>query len=128
MVVVVGIEKLPDGEFGVFKQENGQSESCFSGSDFGAVESLISIAKREGSDYRVKVSKTPLTQSLLRKYGNVDKQNLLHDLEGEYTAIEDYNKHIAMTNNPVIKKELQHIRDEEEHHVDELKDLLEKEV
>jgi hypothetical protein len=57
-----------------------------------------------------------------------DKKNLLSDLEGEHKAINDYDAHIEETNNPVIEKKLQEIRDEEEVHAGELKDLLKNEV
>ena len=57
-----------------------------------------------------------------------DRKNLLSDLEGEYKAINDYDDHIDETQNPVIEKKLQEIRDEEEVHAGELKELLAKEV
>jgi hypothetical protein len=57
-----------------------------------------------------------------------DRKNLLSDLEGEHKAINDYASHIEQTNNPVIEKKLQEIRDEEEVHAGELKELLAKEV
>jgi hypothetical protein len=57
-----------------------------------------------------------------------DKKNLLSDLEGEHKAINDYDAHIEETKNPVIEKKLQEIRDEEEVHAGELKELLAKEV
>ena len=57
-----------------------------------------------------------------------DRKNLLSDLQGEYKAIEDYDSHIMETQNPKIGEKLQEIRDEEEHHSRELKELLEKEV
>jgi rubrerythrin len=57
-----------------------------------------------------------------------DRKNLLSDLEGEHKAINDYVAHIEETNNPVIADKLQEIRDEEEHHTVELKELLDKEV
>ena len=48
------------------------------------------------------------------------------DLQGEYAAISMYSKHIESIDIPEIKAKLEEIKSEEEHHVDELKELIDK--
>lgn len=51
---------------------------------------------------------------------------LKKDLQGEYDAINMYQKHIDTIDNPEIKAKLTEIMNEEKHHVDELTELLNK--
>lgn len=51
---------------------------------------------------------------------------LKEDLQGEYDAINLYEKHISEISIPEIKNMLIHIKEEEEEHVQELKSLLSK--
>lgn len=53
-------------------------------------------------------------------------QILLDDLQGEYDAINLYNRHIDGLEEGDIKHTLIHIRDEELEHVEELKVLINK--
>ncbi|MFW6007675.1 MAG: hypothetical protein ACOCP8_00300 [archaeon] len=65
--------------------------------------------------------------SRLKKIANKEFLKLLEDdLEDEYKAIGMYQEHINKIDIPEIKKVLIHIRDEEQHHVDELKELINK--
>jgi rubrerythrin len=46
------------------------------------------------------------------------------DIAGEHAAIGQYNRHIASISDPKIKRKLEHIRDQEMHHVKELESML----
>lgn len=51
---------------------------------------------------------------------------LQDDYDGELAAVRQYKEHIEKIDNPEIKQVLTHIMEEEEHHLDELTELLEK--
>lgn len=53
-------------------------------------------------------------------------KSLLEDLNGEIAAIEQYKNHIAHIDNVEIKDKLTEIMQEEEHHVDEITELISK--
>lgn len=53
-------------------------------------------------------------------------KSLLEDLNGEIAAIEQYKNHIAYIDNVEIKDKLTEIMQEEEHHVDEIAELISK--
>lgn len=55
-----------------------------------------------------------------------DLRNLREDVRAELNAIDDYQDHIELTDNPEIKKALSHIRDDEKEHFAELTKLIRK--
>ena len=128
MTTLLEIKKLPDDEYSVVGKEGSFTKTLYSGSALGAVHSIMELGSREGKKYQYQIKNTPLTCGLINQYGGSDKKNLLSDLQGEYKAIKDYDLHIVQTSNPAIGEKLQEIRDEEEHHSRELKELLAKEV
>lgn len=128
MTVLLEIRKLPDDEFAVVSGDKIPG-ILYTGNDVGAVHSILELGYQEGRKFRYQIKNNPLTLGLIKKYsGNRDIQNLNMDLHDEYSATRNYSKHILETENPVIKKQLQEIRGEEEHHIDELKELLKEEV
>lgn len=65
--------------------------------------------------------------SRLRKQAEYDVLKALHDDQsGEMQAIRQYKEHIEKIDNPEIKAKLQEILAEEEHHCDEITELLDK--
>ena len=65
--------------------------------------------------------------SRLKKQAEYDVLKALHDdMDGEMEAIRQYKDHIEKIDNPEIKAKLQEILKEEEHHADELTELLDK--
>jgi rubrerythrin len=63
----------------------------------------------------------------LLKKSDIDILKLLEqDLQGEYDAINQYNDHIAKLDNEEIKNKLIEIRNEEEVHAKEIKELINK--
>ena len=46
------------------------------------------------------------------------------DLKDEYEAVDNYEQHISRIEDLTIKRKLTEIRDEELHHIEELKALL----
>lgn len=65
--------------------------------------------------------------SRLRKQAEYDVLKALHDdMDGELQAISQYHDHIENISDPEIKAKLQEIVKEEEHHADELTELLDK--
>mgnify|MGYP000941605054 CR=1 FL=1 len=65
--------------------------------------------------------------SRLRKQAEYDVLKALNDdYAGELAAIRQYQEHIENITTPEIKEVLTHIMKEEEHHLDELTELLEK--
>lgn len=68
--------------------------------------------------------------SRLRKQAEQNKYDvikaLLEDLNGEISAIEQYKMHINNIENAEIKEKLTEIMKEEEHHVDELNEVISK--
>jgi gentisate 1,2-dioxygenase len=122
MVIQLEIKKLPDEEYSVHGREGTLDDIYFTGSDIGAVENILELGHKEGKKFKIEM--TGLTKSLIGRYGNRDIQNLHQDLHDEHTAAFNYSKHILETKNPVVKKKLQEIRGEEEHHIDELNELL----
>ncbi len=59
-------------------------------------------------------------------YGNNLYEQLVNDLNSEYAAIENYNCHINIINDPYIKEILERIIADEEEHIKILKDLINK--
>lgn len=55
---------------------------------------------------------------------NNDRHNIGDDLRGEKLAIGQYQDHINSTSDPEIRSKLDEIKKEEEHHAEELTDLL----
>jgi rubrerythrin len=64
--------------------------------------------------------------SRLKKAASDVLSKLEQDLKGEYEAINGYQQHIDSIDIPEIKNKLIEIMNEEKHHVDELKELIEK--
>jgi len=122
MVIQLVIKKLPDEEYSVHGREGTLDDIYFTGSDIGAVENIQELGHKEGKKFKIEM--TGLTKSLIDRYGNRDIENLHQDLRDEHIAAYNYSVHILQTKNPVIKKQLQEIRGEEEHHIDELNELL----
>jgi len=61
------------------------------------------------------------------KKAEYDVLKALHDdYDGELAAVRQYREHIEKIDNPEIKQVLTHIMQEEEHHLDELTELLNK--